>query len=65
MQPSRYRLLLLLLLLPLHAQAYVDPGAGMLIWQGLLALIGAVLVFIRNPRDTLKRWWQRIIRRQR
>lgn len=65
MQPYVYRLLLLLLLLPLHAHAYVDPGAGMLIWQGLLALIGAVLVFIRNPRNTLKRWWQRIIRRQR
>lgn len=63
MPPSRHRLLLLLLL-PAHAYAYVDPGAGMLVWQGLLALIGAAIVFVRNPWSTLKRWWRRIIRRR-
>lgn len=34
------------------AQAYVDPGSGMLIWQGLLAALGVVVLFLRNP-------WQR------
>lgn len=65
MTPSQLCLLLMLLFLPRHAHAYVDPGAGMLLWQGLLALIGAAIVFVRNPRETLKRWWHRIIRRQR
>ncbi|WP_143009816.1 hypothetical protein [Propionivibrio dicarboxylicus] len=31
------------------AWAYVDPGSGMLIWQGLIAGVGAVLIFVRNP----------------
>ena len=63
MQPSRLRLLLLLLL-PLHAMAYVDPGSGMLIWQSLLALIGAVIIFVRNPLETMKRWWNHIRRKR-
>jgi hypothetical protein len=45
----------LLALLPLSAHAYVDPGTGMLLWQGLIALIGAVIVFFRSPRDAIKR----------
>lgn len=48
-------LLALLTLSPLPAFAYVDPGSGMLIWQGLLAAIGAVIVFVRNPMESLKR----------
>lgn len=38
------------------AFAYVDPGAGMVVWQGLLALIGAVAVFARRPWQALRRW---------
>lgn len=41
---------------PSCAFAYVDPGSGMLVWQGLLAAIGAVIVFVRNPKDVLKQW---------
>ena len=36
------------------AWAYVDPGSGMLVWQGLIAGIGAVLVFLRNPIQVIK-----------
>ena len=47
--------LLVGLFLPLSAHAYVDPGTGMLMWQGLIAAIGAVIVFLRNPITALKR----------
>jgi hypothetical protein len=45
-----------LLMLPLSAFAYVDPGSGMLIWQGLIAVVGGALVFVRNPIESVKRW---------
>lgn len=44
-----------LLLVPASAFAYVDPGTGMLVWQGLIAAVGAVLVFVRSPRESIKR----------
>jgi len=43
------------LAIPATAYAYVDPGSGMLVWQGLIALVGAVLVFVRNPRESITR----------
>jgi hypothetical protein len=56
MRARRFLLPLLVgLSLPLSAHAYVDPGTGMLMWQGLIAAIGAVIVFIRNPITALKR----------
>lgn len=36
------------------AFAYVDPGSGMLVWQGLIAAIGAMVVFVRNPTAKIK-----------
>lgn len=47
-------------LIPDSAHAYVDPGSGMLLWQGLIALIGAVLVFARNPWQTIKHLIERL-----
>jgi hypothetical protein len=41
------------------ALAYVDPGSGILAWQGALAAFGAVLVFVRNPIQILKKWLRR------
>jgi len=52
-----------LLTLPMSALAYVDPGTGMLVWQGLIASVGAFLVFVRNPWAALKRLIERIRRR--
>ena len=45
---------LALMAVPVPALAYVDPGSGMLLWQGLLAVVGAGLVFLRNPWRALK-----------
>lgn len=39
-----------------NAYAYVDPGSGMLLWQGFVALIGAILIFFRNPIQVIKSW---------
>ncbi|MGZ8231904.1 MAG: hypothetical protein ACXWUS_19930 [Burkholderiales bacterium] len=46
--------LLLTLLYSRHAYAYIDPGSTMLLLQGLLAALGAVLMFVRNPIKTVK-----------
>lgn len=56
------RLLLAILVfcsVPREAYAYVDPGAGFLLIQGLLALIGGAIVFVKNPVATCKRLWAR------
>lgn len=54
---------ILLLIFPIHAHAYVDPGTGMLLWQGLIAATGVLLFLIRNPKDALKKGWDKITRR--
>jgi hypothetical protein len=46
-------------IVPGNASAYVDPGSGLLIIQGLLALIGGVIVFVKNPIAAFKRLWAR------
>lgn len=51
----RYAVVLAFVLAPVPAFAYVDPGSGMLVWQGLIALVGAVLMFVRDPKAALKR----------
>jgi hypothetical protein len=52
--------MLLALALPLSAHAYIDPGSGMLAWQGLVAAVGACIVFARKPIAALKRWLGRL-----
>lgn len=42
------------------ANAYVDPGTGMLAIQGLIALAIGVLAFVRHPIRTVKEWWSRL-----
>ena len=54
---------LLALWSPSEAFAYIDPGSGMLIWQGVIAAIGAVLIFVRHPIQTIKGWIQRLKRK--
>ena len=41
---------------PMPAYAYVDPSSSLLVLQGVLAALGALLVFVRHPLQTLKRW---------
>lgn len=59
----KLRTLLILLAVPLPAFAYIDPGSGMLMVQGLVALIGGIIAFSKNPigwlRDHLKRLFKR------
>jgi hypothetical protein len=42
------------------AHAYIDPGSAMLILQGLLAAIGGVMLFVRHPIQTAKKWMNRL-----
>ena len=60
--PSRYRLFILLALWPVAASAYIDPGSGMLLVQGLIALVGAIVVFIKNPIKSIKELFSRIFK---
>ena len=55
--------LVLALCLPLSAHAYVDPGSGMLLWQGLIAAIGGVLAFVHDPVGAIKRLLERFKRK--
>ncbi|RYG90249.1 MAG: hypothetical protein EON59_00150 [Alphaproteobacteria bacterium] len=64
MMIRRKLLLVALALSPASAFAYVDPGSGMLIWQGLLAALGAVIIFVRNPIEQIKRVWRRLRSRE-
>jgi len=60
LQPSRSLYAILLLCLsPQDAFAYVDPGSGLLLIQGLLAVIGGTIVFIKDPLGACKRLWTR------
>ena len=55
----------LLCMVPRDALAYVDPGSGLLLIQGLLAVIGGVVVFLTNPLAAIKRWWARLFSKSR
>lgn len=54
-------LVVLLLLTPLSAFAYVDPGSGMMAWQGLLATCGAGVIFFGRIWLALKSVARRLL----
>ena len=54
---------LIVFLFPSEAFAYIDPGSGMLVWQGVIAAIGAVVIFIGKPIQRIKGWIQRLKRK--
>jgi hypothetical protein len=59
---QRVRLLLLIaigLALSFPASAYIDPGAGSMLVQSLLAAIAAGAVFGRSIWERVKRWFRR------
>lgn len=62
MKLMKYLLILVALWIP-SAHAYVDPGSGMLLWQALIAVIGAIIVFVRHPVDTLKRLYRNLFKK--
>jgi hypothetical protein len=51
--------MVILCLAPQDAFAYVDPGSGLLLIQGLLAVIGGTIVFLKDPIAGFKRLWAR------
>lgn len=58
----RFLVILLMLSKPTVLYAYVDPGSGMLVFQGLIATIGGLIMFIKNPIKVLKATLSRIIK---
>jgi hypothetical protein len=54
-QVGRFYLLVVLTAQPSLAFAYTDPGSGMLLIQGLVAGVGAIIVFVKNPISTIKK----------
>ena len=45
------------------AHAYIDPGSSLLLLQGVLAFVGGLIVFVRNPVRKLKKFLQRLRRK--
>jgi hypothetical protein len=39
----------LMIVISAPAYAYIDPGTGLLVLQGLFAVVGAALTFMRKP----------------
>ena len=60
MQKNSIKLIVIFSLLPFSANAYIDPGSGILLWQGLIAALGAYIMIIRNPFGFLKSVAKRI-----
>lgn len=63
--PPKIVPLFVLFLLPLPAYAYLDPGTGSLLVQGLIAAIAGGLVFVRGKWLFLKDWFNRLLRKGR
>lgn len=40
--------------------AYIDSGTGTLVLQGLLALIGGLVVYVQHPIQTMRSLWTRL-----
>jgi hypothetical protein len=53
--PKSLVVLAVLALYPPAALAYVDPGTGMMLLQGLIAAVGAVAVVVGRPFQWLRR----------
>lgn len=53
-------LLLVMLVFPSTSHAYIDPGSGMILLQGLIAILGGCIVFIRNPKKTIINWIRKV-----
>ena len=52
--------ILLAAIAPVSAYAYIDPSSSLLIIQGALTFFGAIIIFIKNPIQTIKGWLQKL-----
>jgi hypothetical protein len=55
-------LCLLALCLPQTALAYIDPGTGAYLVQGLVALVGAVAFYVSHPAELLRKLREKLTR---
>jgi hypothetical protein len=53
---NKIKLMIALLVFPGVGYAYTDPGTGMLLTQGVIAIAVMTMAFIRNPIQTIKLW---------
>jgi hypothetical protein len=58
----RWRLLIVGLAFPSLALAYIDPGTGAYVVQGVLALFATVAFYVSHPRQLVKRVLGRFFR---
>jgi hypothetical protein len=57
MNSKTIRIFFVLMVIPVFsAWSYIDGGTGMLLIQGLLALIGGIVFFVKNPINAIKSW---------
>lgn len=43
--------------------AYIDPGSGLLLWQGIVAAFVGLLFYLRQTRKWIVRQLQRVLGR--
>lgn len=43
--------------------AYIDPGSGLLLWQGIVAAFVGLLFYLRQTRKWIVRQFQRVFGR--
>lgn len=55
-------LCMLALCLPQTALAYIDPGTGAYLVQGLAALVGAVAFYVSHPAELIRRLKEKLTR---
>jgi hypothetical protein len=58
----RWRLLIIGLAFPALAFAYIDPGTGAYVVQGVLALVATVAFYVTHPRQLVKRVFGRFFK---
>jgi hypothetical protein len=61
---QKYYIIFVLLAFSPDAYAYIDPGSTLFLIQGLLALMGGLLVFIKKPIQTIKNLIAKIQKRK-
>ena len=43
-----------------NAYAYIDPSSSLYLIQGLFAIVGAIIFYIRHPIEAIKNLWKKI-----
>ncbi len=57
---KNWKVLIFLCAFPNLSFAYIDPGSGILLWQGLIAAVGAFLMAISHPIQFIKAQFRKL-----